>query len=129
MQSKDKKLIDLTERLSGHAKDACLLMSLHWPHGWEMKDSELCFQNTAGDTVIRVYSYKNEGLTVGKNAAVTAEARQTLADQFGFVEDSRGSTGLAFEKLELSAIRTLVEELTRSPTFKVSAAQQSTRPH
>jgi hypothetical protein len=129
VQSKDKKLIDLTESLSGHAKDACLLMSLHWPHGWEMKDSELCFQNAAGDTVIRVYCYKNEGLTVGKKAAVTAEARQTLVDQFDFVEDPCGSVGLAFEKLELSAVRTLVEELTRNPTFRVSTAQQSTRPH
>jgi hypothetical protein len=129
MQSNDKKLIDLTASLSGHAKEACLLMALHWPYEWQMKDSELCFQNAAGDTVIRVFSYKNEGLTVGKNAAVTVENRQTLVDQFGFVEDPCGSVGMAFDKLELSAVRMLVEELTCNSTFRVSAAQQSSRAH
>lgn len=104
------QLLQLTDDLSSEAMRVLLHMALAWPYSSEMKDSELCFQDDAGRTVIRVYKYTNEGLTVGKDAAVASHVKSALVDQYSGREVS-GAVSLSFGNLSAGDVPAFIELL------------------
>ena len=110
MQKNSGDLVQLTDGLSSHAMHVLLHIALHWPHRWEMKDSELCFQNEAGSTVFRLYKYTNEGLTVGKDAAVASHVKQALINGYQGKEVA-DAVSLSFADLSAADVPEFVELL------------------
>lgn len=103
MNSANENLLQLTDELSSHALHVLLHITLHWPHGWEMKESELCFQDTAGRTVLRLYKYGNEGLTVGKDAAVASHVKPELVARYRGREIA-DAVSMSFDDIEVADV-------------------------
>lgn len=100
MYPANDNLLQLTDELSSHALHVLLHIALYWPHSWDMKESELCFNDAHGRTVIRLYKYGNEGLTVGKDAAVAGHVKQALVDRF-HGRDIADAVSLSFDHIEV----------------------------
>jgi len=103
MYPANENLLQLTDELSSHALHVLLHLALYWPHGWEMKDSELCFNDAGGSTVLRLYKYGSEGLTVVRDAAVAAHARAELISRYQGHEIAE-AISLSFDDIDVSDV-------------------------
>lgn len=103
MQASSDNLIQLTDELSSHALHVLLHIALYWPHSWDMKESELCFNEASGRTVIRLYKYGNEGLTVGKDAAVASHVKAELVRRYQGREIA-DAVSLSFDDIEAADV-------------------------
>lgn len=110
MHPANDNLLQLTDELSSHALHVLLHIALYWPHSWDMKDSELCFNDARGHTVIRLYKYGNEGLTVGKDAAVAGHVKQDLVGRF-HGRDIADAVSLSFDDIEVVDVPEFVQLL------------------
>jgi hypothetical protein len=100
----EQELLDLKNKLSEEARNIFELMLERWPHSWEMKESELTFQNKAKRPMIRVWRHTNEGLTVGVDSAITEDVRVLLIQNYGAKlipneKNKKDSLSLSFEQL------------------------------
>jgi chromosome condensin MukBEF complex kleisin-like MukF subunit len=110
MYPANDNLLQLTDELSSHALHVLLHIALYWPHSWDMKDAELCFNDANNRTVIRLYKYSNEGLTVGKDAAVAGHVKQELVSRF-HGRDIADAVSLSFDDIEVADVPGFVELL------------------
>jgi hypothetical protein len=103
MQASSDNLNQLTDELSSHALHVLLHIALYWPHSWDMKESELCFNDASGRTVIRLYKYGSEGLTVGKDAAVARHVKAELVSRYRGHEIA-DAVSLSFDDIEAADV-------------------------
>ena len=100
MYPANDNLLQLTDELSSHALHVLLHLALYWPHSWDMKETELCFNDANGRIVIRLYKYGSEGLTVGKDAAVASHVKQELVGRF-HGREIVDAVSLSFDDIEV----------------------------
>ena len=109
-----ENLMKLAEGLSDSAIHTAFLLAAQWPHGTHMGDSELTFQTAEKKPVIRLWKFKKEGLTVGKDAHIASHVKDKLLSDYHGKSEANGSIGLSFDDLAPADIEPLVELLLSS---------------
>ena len=79
----DKQLVELTSRFSDNGRHVLLQLMLQWPHGRRVGTNEICFLDSSGGVMCRVFNYTKEQLVVSSDLSVLVGLKESMLQKFG----------------------------------------------